>query len=71
MANVTFKASKNDQGGKTIDLTIKQLTQGELLAIVNALQVYASASPKSKDVLAYIRNGASYSRDEEILNIVS
>jgi len=69
MATAKITKHKNDQGGKSMDLTLKNLTIGELMAITRALAYYDS--PVGNDVQAYIQNALYELKDEELSIVIS
>lgn len=63
MANkVTIKRTKKNTN-RVYDVSFSALTQGEIMAMKNALESYSEDSVVARDVLAYLRNGIESSND--------
>lgn len=50
-----FKTKKDNAHVHAV--SFNDLTDGEILALIHALQIGAMASPVAQDLLAYLRNG--------------
>lgn len=56
MATCTIKKSKFSDNRYCFDVQLKNLSQGEVFALRNALKMYMLGSPVARDLLGYIEN---------------
>lgn len=57
----TIKANKKNSN--LFDVTFKDLTQGEFLALKHALGYYAACSPVASDLFDFLKNGIAKGPD--------
>ena len=65
--NVSFKRDKKNDN--IYNVSFANLTLGEVMAMKNALELYAASSPVCADVFAYFNNGVLDSNDDKLKSL--